>query len=187
MAPGGGEAQGKIEGCCPRIGGAGDQVSWTLPFSRRMHEKSVQGQAQPPGSGVDSVPPGWGGPGWEEVWRQPLPAGGSECNRDSTMMGDRERAKKVDSQVKRPRGHLGAPWAGSSLQVVRCWESPQPHSSPETKAGGCKVWQYGLQVLVSIHHPGQPLGIPWPLCLSPTGQEGGRPSSHLCLPRSSGP
>lgn len=58
MAPGGREAQGKIEGCCPREGGAGDQVSWTLPFSRRMHEKSVQGQSQPPGSRVDSVPRG---------------------------------------------------------------------------------------------------------------------------------
>lgn len=31
----------------------------SLPFSRRTHEKSVQGQgqAQPPGSGVDSIPP----------------------------------------------------------------------------------------------------------------------------------
>lgn len=29
----------------------------------------------------------------------------------------------------------GALWAGSSLQVVKCRESPQPHSSPETKAG----------------------------------------------------
>lgn len=55
---------------------------------------------------------------------------------------------------------------------------PQPHSSPETKAGGCKVWQFGLQVLASIHHPGQPsasLG----LCLSPMKCGGGHPSSHL--------
>lgn len=67
------------------------------------------------------------------------------------------RAKKVESQVKRPRGHPGARWVESSLQVVRCWESPQPHSSPETKAGGCKVWQFGLRVPVSIHHSSQPL------------------------------
>lgn len=32
----------------------------SLPFSRRIHEKSVQGQTQPPGSGVDSTPPGRG-------------------------------------------------------------------------------------------------------------------------------
>lgn len=31
--------------------------------------------------------------------------------------------------------------------MVKCWGSPQPHSSPETKAGGCKVWQFGLQIL----------------------------------------
>lgn len=71
----------------------------------------------------------------------------------------------------------GALWAGSSLQVVKCWESPQPHSSPETKAGGCKVWQFGLQVLVSIHHPDQPSAFPRPL--SQPHEEGGHPSSHL--------
>lgn len=75
---------------------------------------------------------------------------------NSTMIGEGGRAKTVESQVKRPRDHLGA---GGSLQVVRCWESPQPRSSPKTKAGGCKVWQFGLQVLVSIHHPGQPLAF----------------------------
>lgn len=96
------------------------------------------------------------------------------------MMGGGGRAKKVESQVKRPRGHPGAPWAGSSLQVVRCWESPQPHSSPETKAGGCKVWQFRLQVLVSIHHPGPPstsLG----LCASaPWGKEAVLPATSVC-------
>lgn len=66
-------------------------------------------------------------------------------------------------RVKKPRGNPEAPWAGSSLQVVRCWDSPQPHASPETKAGGCKVWQFGLQVLVSTYHPRPALGLPWPL------------------------
>lgn len=41
----------KFRAAAPVKGGAGDQVSWTLPLSQRIHEKSVQGQAQPPGSG----------------------------------------------------------------------------------------------------------------------------------------
>lgn len=98
-----------------------------------------------------------GGQRQQQVLRQPPQAGESECNRDSTTMAGRGTAKKVESQE--------AQWAGSSLQLLRCWESPQPHASPETKAGGCKVWQFGLQVFVSIHHPGQPLAS-HSLCVS---------------------
>lgn len=96
--------------------------------------------------------------------------------------GGGRRAKKVESQVKKPKGHPGTQWAGSSLQVVRCWESPQPHSSPETKAGGCKVWQFGLQVLVSIHHPGQPLASPGLCASAPWGKKKAiLPATSVCL------
>lgn len=128
----------------------------SLPFSRRIHEKSVQGQTQFPGSRVDSLPPGRGNSNERRCGGNSSQKEGQNATETARDEGGR-RAKKVESQVKRPRGHTGARWAGSSLQVVRCWESPQPHSSPETKAGGCKVWQFGLQVLVSIHHPSQPL------------------------------
>lgn len=138
----------------------------SLPFSRRIHEKSVQGQSDPvlqalgwtlslPGGGtrmrggVEATPPG------RRVRMQ---------ERQHKDKGGR-RAKKVESQVKRPRGHPGASCVGSSLQVVRCWESAWPLSSPETKAGGCEVWQFGLRGLVSIYHPSQPL-VSLGLCAS---------------------
>lgn len=41
----------QLRAVAPGKGGAGHQVSRTLPFPRRMREKSVQGQAQPPASG----------------------------------------------------------------------------------------------------------------------------------------
>lgn len=97
------------------------------------------------------------------------------------MMGDGERAKKVESQVKRPKGPRRSPGAGSSLQVVRCRESPQPHSSPETKAGGCKVWQYGLQVHMSVHPPGRPSASLRLRALAPQGKkEATLPATSVC-------
>lgn len=67
----------KFRAAAPVKGGAGDQVSWTLPLSQRIHEKSVQGQAQPPGSGwILSL---LFGQRWEKVWRQPLPTGGQNA------------------------------------------------------------------------------------------------------------
>lgn len=117
----------------------------------------MQGQAQPPGSERTlSLLGGWTRMGGVETT---LPSRRIRMQQNSTMVGEEGRAKTAESQVKRPRDHLGAPRSGGSLQAVRCWESPQPHSSPETKAGGCEVWQFGLQVLVFIHHPGQPLAF----------------------------
>lgn len=43
--------------------------------------------------------------------------------------GGEGRAEKVESQVKRPRGHPGAPWAGSSLQLADAGRAPAPFQS----------------------------------------------------------
>lgn len=85
--------------------------------------------------------------------RQPLQAGGQNAT-DSTRMGKKKGPRTEKSQVKRPRSHTDPvdreqPPSGEMLG------EPQFHSGPETQAGGYKVWQFGLQVLVSIHHPGQ--------------------------------
>lgn len=116
------------------------------PSSPKDTPEGRAGRAQPLGCGALC-------PSWDRG------QGGEVSSNRQHNEGGQGRAKKVGSRVKRPR-------AGSSLQMARCWESPQPHSSPETKAGGCEVWQFGLQVLVSITHPGQPsasLARPRPL------------------------
>lgn len=116
------------------------------PSSPKDTPEVRAGRAQPLGCGALC-------PSWDRG------QGGEVSSNRQHNEGGQGRAKKVGSRVKRPR-------AGSSLQMARCWESPQPHSSPETKAGGCEVWQFGLQVLVSITHPGQPsasLARPRPL------------------------
>lgn len=95
--------------------------------------------------------PSWDGKqGWEML-RQPLQAGGQNAT-DRTMIGRRK-----ESQVKRPRGHKD-PVGREQPPRGEMLGEPQLHSGPETQAGGCKVWQFGLQVLVSIHHPG-PLSV----------------------------
>jgi hypothetical protein len=57
---------------------------------------------------------------------------------------------------------------------------PQPHSSPETNAGGCKLWQFGLQVLGSIHHPGQPSASLSLYASAPWGKEVTLPATSVC-------
>lgn len=155
----------RAEGCCPGEEELGTRRPRLLgpcahpPPPQRTHERS--GQVRPSLRAVGAFCPSW-----------ERGQGGEVSSNRQHNEGGQGRAKKVGSRVKRPR-------AGSSLQMARCWESPQPHSSPETKAGGCEVWQFGLQVLVSITHPGQPsasLTRPRPL-----GEGGGRPSSHLSV------
>lgn len=66
--------------------------------------------------------PSWGGEqGWEML-RQPLQAGGQNAT-DSTMMGKR-KGPRTENLKSRGPGAIRTLWAGSSLQVVRCWESP---------------------------------------------------------------
>lgn len=57
LAPGNGGGEGRHK---EKWRAAASLFRFSLPFSRRIHEKSVQGQAPPPGSGVDSIPPGRG-------------------------------------------------------------------------------------------------------------------------------
>lgn len=57
LAPGNGGGEGRRK---EKLRAAASLFLFSLPFSRRIHEKSVQGLAQPPGSGVDSIPPGRG-------------------------------------------------------------------------------------------------------------------------------
>lgn len=59
--------------------------------------------------------------GWEML-RQPLQAGGQNAT-DSTMMGKR-KGPRTENLKSRGPGAIRTLWAGSSLQVVRCWESP---------------------------------------------------------------
>lgn len=86
-----------------------------------------------------------------------------ECNRQHDDR-EEERAKNGESQVKRSRGHVD-PMGREQPPSGEMPGEPQLHSGPETQAGGCKVWQFGLQVLVSIHHPGQ-LSASLGLCAS---------------------
>lgn len=140
----------------------------------------MQGQAQPPGSGVDSIPPGTGDGMGGGVEATPQ-AGGSECNRDSTMMGGEGRAKKVESQVKRPRGHPGAPWAGSSLQLVRCWESPSPIPVQRQRLEVVKSGSLVCKSFVSIHCPGQPTASLGLCASAPWGKEkAALPATSVC-------
>lgn len=111
---------------------------WLTPPSPapRIHEKSVQDQAQPLAQGWALSLLGWEA-GVGDVEATP-PSRRPECNRQHNDR-EEERAKKVESQVKRPRGHMG-PVAGSSLQVVRRWESPsstpvQRHRLEVVKSG----------------------------------------------------
>lgn len=158
----------RAEGCCPgeeELGTRSPRLSRGPALTPLLPKGHARGQGRwGPASGlwVHSVPPGIGD-------RE------GRCRAtDSTTRGGQGRAKKVGSRVKRPR-------AGSSLQMARCWESPQPHSSPETKAGGCEVWQFGLQVLVSITHPGQPsASLTWPQPLGARKRPPFQPP--LCLP-----
>lgn len=92
-----------------------------------------------------------------------LPSRRPECNRQHDDR-EEERAKNVESQVKRSKGHMD-PVGREQPPSGEMPGKPQLHSGPETQAGGCKVWQFGLQVLVSIHHPGQ-LSASLGLCAS---------------------
>lgn len=122
--------------------------------------------------------PSWDGEqGWEML-RQPLQAGGQNAT-DSTMMGEEERAKNGESQVKRPRGHTD-PVGREQPPSGEMPGEPQLHSGPETQAGGYKVWQFGLQVLVSIHHPGQLLASLGLCASAPQGKETTLPASIVC-------
>lgn len=98
--------------------------------------------------------PSWDG---EQGWEMLRP----ECNRQHNDR-EEEKAKKVSSQeAQGPHGPCGQGAASNGEMLGE----PQLHSGPETQAGGCKVWQFGLQVLVSIHHPGQ-LSASLGLCTS---------------------
>lgn len=102
LAPGKGkgEAQGETEGCCPPF-------STYSPFPRRMYEKSVQGRAQPPGSGVNSTPPGRGEETGAGVEATP-PSRRIRRKQRQHNDGGAGRARKVESQVKEPCGQGAA-------------------------------------------------------------------------------
>lgn len=117
----------------------------------RIQEKSVPTQAQPPAQGWALSLLGRGA-GVGDVEATP-PSRRPECNRQHND-GEEERAKNGESQVKRPRGHTD-PVGREQPPSGEMLGEPQLHSGPETQAGGYKVWKFGLQVLVSIHHPGQ--------------------------------
>lgn len=82
----------------------------SLPFSRRIHEKSVQGQTQFPGSRVDSLPPGRGNSNERRCGGNSSQKEGQNATETARDEGGR-RAKKVESQVKEapgsPRSQVG--------------------------------------------------------------------------------
>lgn len=133
MAPGRGEAQGEIEGCCSfqekGSWGPGVLDSTFLYSHSPFPEGYMRSQCRArPSCGL------WGGlypsQDRERVWevlRQPPPqAGGSECNRQHNDRGE-GRAKKVERiSSQEAQGHPEAPGVGSSLQLARCWESLSP-------------------------------------------------------------
>lgn len=153
----------------------------SLPCSGSTQEKSVQGQGQPPGSGGDSIPPRTGKGDGGGVEATPHPQGRRvRMQQRQHNDGEEERTEKVESQVKRPRSHPGAPWAGSSLQLARCWESPSPvpvqRQKLECEKSGSLICRCSCP---STTRPA--LGSPQPLCLSPMGQErAALPATSVC-------
>lgn len=109
--------------------------------------------------------------------RQSLQAGGQNAT-DSTMMGKRRgQERRISSQeAQGPTDPVGReqPPSGEMLG------EPQLHSGPETQAGGYNVWQFSLQVLVSIHHPGQLLASLGLCASAPQGKEATLPASIVC-------
>lgn len=136
----------------------------------------MQDQAQPLAQEWALSLLGWGA-GVGDVEAIP-PSWRPECNRQHND-GEEEGAKNVESQVKRPRGHTD-PVGREQPPSGEMLGEPQLHSSPETQAGGYKVWQFGLQVLVSIHHPGQLLASLGLCASAPQGKEATLPASIVC-------
>lgn len=69
----------------------------------------MQGQAQPPGFGVDSIPPGRGGMGMGGGVEATPPSRRVRMQQRQHKDGGGRRAEKVESQVKKPKGHPGGP------------------------------------------------------------------------------
>lgn len=144
-------------------GGSWGPVSWTLPFyshpfSTRIQGKSVHGQAQPLGCGMDSIPPGRGSrtggvettPKWQG-WNA------TDSTHDDAGQGGPRRQNLKLRDLGTPR----SPSAGSSLQLVRRWGNPSP-TPVQRRRLEVVVWQFGLQVLVSHLPPRPALGFPLP-------------------------
>lgn len=98
----------------------------------------MQDQAQPPAQGWALSLLGWGA-GVGDVEAIP-PSWRPECNRQHND-GEEEGAKNLKS---RGPGAIRTLWAGSSLQVVRCWETRIPtyrhrgrYSQKPVKCLGC--------------------------------------------------
>lgn len=118
--------------------------------------------------------PSWDGEqGWEML-RQPLQAGGQNAT-DSTMIGKRKGPRMENLKLRGPEP-TWTPWAGSSLQVVRCWENPsstpvQRHRLEVVKSGSlvcrslCPFTTQASSQLLSTsvpqpHRTGRPLFQP---------------------------
>lgn len=115
---------------------------WTHPFpyssSPLTKDTGNQCRTRPSLWLKGGLYPSWDGEqGWEML-RQPLQAGGQNAT-DSTMIGKRKGPRKSNLKSRGP-GATRTLWAGSSLQVVRCWESPsstpvQRHRLEVVKSG----------------------------------------------------
>lgn len=159
---GGREARGKTEGCCPGKGGAGDQVSWTLPFSRRTREKSVQGQSPPPGSGVDTRSLLGGGTGM---------GGGVEATPPSRRVRMQQRQHNDGGRGKGQEGRISSQEAQGPRRSPVGREQPpggemlgEPPAPFQSRDKRLEVVKSGSMVCRScVHPPPRPtLGVPWP-------------------------
>lgn len=165
--------------------------SWALPvflLSLRFFPEGYRGnqcraRARPSLRLRGELCPSWDRAQGPEEAKHPPPKQEDWNATDSTVTVTTWDRQGHEGRISsRDRGGREQPPVGEMLG------EPQPPSSPETKAGGCKVWQFGLQVLVSIRHPGRPLASLGPCASAPQGEEeAALPAATVCLGRLKGP
>lgn len=192
MAPRTGEAEGEVGGCCrpPRKGASGTRIlgsprllTVTPLFPEGYRGNQCRARARPSLRLRGELCPSWDRAQGPEEAKHPPPKQEDWNATDSTVTVTTWDRQGHEGRISsRDRGGREQPPVGEMLG------EPQPPSSPETKAGGCKVWQFGLQVLVSIRHPGRPLASLGPCASAPQGEEeAALPAATVCLGRLKGP